>query len=353
MTIKYPLKAPNFLLYNYYMTPDSQIAPVASPPNLTRAQIIARVGRYLPHTQEGLPAGFYRADLIPSELPASHANLPAVTDAAFTPLNHQEGFPALPDGRPFWHKLDYESPAAFAAFESYVNLGNDGPRYIAALLQSPELQRLFGTQLDLDYLQELHALYYWKDRAHAYDLFREAAYRHIRMRRAQSMENYHYEQSSTLLKRVFEALSTDETFEAMKHDPKLLLDAMEKLIKVQRVSVGMPANAPAESMKGAESNPTTFEMLLRQVTQKDTSTGTNSKSTTLDEQGRVIPTTDNLLRGALNDPKTANMLQEVIIRVSTSQGATKKPRWADTYSRDGEEGSDPDPDSDPDPSEGS
>lgn len=309
-------------------------APTTSPASredyslLSRAQIIAGAGRYLPRTEEGIPAGFYRADLVPYELPPSQAALPSSTEAAFTPLNHQEGFPALPDGRPFWHKLDYESPGAFAAFEVYVNAANSGPRYLAALLHSPELQRLYGDALSLDLLQEMHVLYYWKDRARAFDLFQEAAYRHLRTRRAQKMEDYHFLQSEALLQKVFQALSTEDTFEVMRHEPKLLLEAMDKLIKVQRVSAGLPTTAPGSSVKGSEEVPTSFEMVMRQVTQKNVDPSTNSNSATVDERGRIVPTTDNLLRGALNDPDSARLLQEVIIRVSRNAGATKKPRWA-------------------------
>lgn len=297
-----------------------------------RAHVIRGAARFLPHTQEGLPAGFFRADMIPPEVTAAEAKLPSTTDAAFVPLNYQEGFPALPDGRPFWHKLDYEPPIAFAAFELYTELAKTGPRHLALLLGSVELQRLYGESLNMALLQELHSLYYWKERSRAYDLYQEAAYRHIRTRRAQSMEDYHYIQSESLLQKVMSALNSAETFEAMKHDPSLLLSAMEKLVKIQRVSVGLPATAPAESLKGGDGATSNFEMILRQVAQRNVSPETNSQNTTVDEAGRVIPTTDNLLRGALNDPQSAKQLQEIIIRMSTSHGATKQPRWAGTYS---------------------
>lgn len=298
-----------------------------------RSNVIRGAARFLPHTQEGLPAGFFRADMIPPEVTPNEAKLPSTTDAAFVPLNYQEGFPALPDGRPFWHKLDYEPPIAFAAFELYTELAKEGPRHLAMLLHSPELQRLYGDDLTLPFLQELHALYYWKDRSRAFDLYQEAAYRHIRTRRAQSMEDYHYVQSESLLQRVMTAINSEETFNIMKNDPQLLLSAMEKLVKIQRVSVGLPSTAPAESLKGGADGGATsnFEMILRQVAQKNVSPETNSANTTVDESGRVIPTTDNLLRGALNDPKSAQQLQEIIIRMSTSHGATKQPRWAGTY----------------------
>lgn len=299
-----------------------------------RSRVIQGAARFLPHTAEGLPAGFFRADMIPPEVSANEAKLPSTTDAAFVPLNYQEGFPALPDGRPFWHKLDYEPSTAFAAFELYTELAKTGPRHLALLLHSPELQRLFGEDFTLELLQEFHSLYYWKERSRAYDLYQEAAYRHIRTRRAQSMEDYHYIQSESLLQKVMSALNSAETFEAMKHDPSLLLSAMEKLVKIQRVSVGLPATAPAESLKGGDGATSNFEMILRQVAQRNVSPETNSQNTTVDEAGRVIPATDNLLRGALNDPQSAKQLQEIIIRMSTSHGATKQPRWAGTYSEE-------------------
>lgn len=307
----------------------------APPQMLSRAEIIASANRYLPSTNDGLPAGFYRADLVPFEAPAQTALLPSNIDAAFTQLNYQEGFPSLPDGRPFWHKWDLESPEAFAAFEVYVSSAESGPRQLSSLLLSVELQRLYGERLTVSYLRELYTIYYWKERSKAFDLYQEAAYRHIRTRRAQSMENYHYLQAEALLTKVFQALGNEETFEALRHDPGQLLNAMDKLVKIQRISVGLPSTAPAESLKLQEST-TDFEMTLRQIAQRNMSPVTNSQNTTVDESGRVIPNTDNLLRGALNDPNTAKMLQEVIIKISTKNGATKRPRWASSPNEEGE-----------------
>lgn len=310
----------------------------------TRAMTLAAAARFIPCTAEGLPAGFYRADLVADDLPAAAARLPSATEAAFVPLNYQEGFPALPDGRPFWNKLDYEPPAAFAAFELYVALAANGPRYVAALLQSPELQRLYGDSLTSPLLQEMHTLYYWKERARAADLYQEATNRHIRTRRAQNMQDYHFTQSDTLLRKVMDQLNTEETFDAMKHDPQVLLSAMEKLVKIQRVSVGLPSAAPLPA--ATQETPFSFEMVMRQMIQQEANLarteGTNSLNTTIDQDGRVVSSTDNLLRGALHSPDTSKLMQELIIKMSIKNGATKQPRWANSVNPD------PDPDLDSD-----
>ncbi len=334
-SLDYALKTVYNSTMNAPLSTTTQSLP-ASGTTFTRAMTISAAARFIPHTTEGLPAGFYRADLIADDLTASAARLPSATEAAFVPLNYQEGFPALPDGRPFWNKLDYEPPAAFAAFELYVGLASDGPRYVAALLQSPELQRLYGESLSLQLLQEMHTLYYWKERARAADLYQEATNRHIRMRRAQNMQDYHFTQSDTLLRKVMDQLNTAETFDAMKHDPQVLLSAMEKLVKIQRVSVGLPSAAPLPA--ASQETPFSFEMVMRQMIQQEASQsraeGTNSSSTTIDQEGRVVSSTDNLLRGALHSPDTSKLMQELIIKMSTRNGATKKPRWVNSISPD-------------------
>ena len=319
--------------------------PLPSHTDLTRQELIERSHRFLPTTPEGLPAGFYRADLVPNSASPRDALNPRLLDVAFVELRYDEGFPSLPDGRPFWHKLDFEPPESFVLFDIYTNLASQGPRHLHQLLDIPEVQRIlpFDSPASASQaLRELYTLYYWRDRARAYDLYQEAAYRHIRTRRAMKAEDYHYIKAEELLQRLIRKIGerADDFFDILVSEPDKAISVLEKLVKIQRVSAGMPSMAPPESLPSPTQNaPTDFEMILRQVSQRNAPIDISSTPSrgnihsrqedthTLDEQGRVIPTTDNLLRGALNDPNTAKLLQEVIIRVSSSQGPTKTPRW--------------------------
>lgn len=344
------------------LSESSESAPlVITDKVLTRPEIINAAVRYLPVTREGLLAGFFRPDMLPISATALEALHPKTTSNAIIPLSYTEGFPTLPDGRPFWHKLDFESAEAFACFEVYVSLANNGPRHLAAMLDSAEVVHLLTPYANtvseysnpnthpnslsavaslLPILQEYYTLFFWKDRARAYDLYKEAAYRHIRTRRALSADDTNYTKSTLLIDNIYNMLQSPDALENLKYEPDKLIAMLEKLVRIQRVSVGMPATAPIEAQKEMAPNqaPATFEYFMRRVTQSaeantdQSQVGmgmghSNQHGTTFDEAGKVVPTTDNLLRGALNDPNTARMLQEVIIKVSTQQGATRKPRW--------------------------
>lgn len=287
-----------------------------------KALFIAERTRAIPITKEGLIAGFWRSDMLP-EIPQNDPE-DSFAQAAFYQLSYEEGFPTLPDGRPFWHKWDNEPAEAFAAFELYVDLASTGPRYIQQLLQSSELLHLMPN-LNIQQLQEFYHLYYWKERARAHDLFKEAAYRHIRTRRALQTDDYLYDKSTKILDMAVRAMDTPEFQKQLQNDPKLALDVFDKMARVRRTAAGMPAAAPMDD--DARKLPD-FEVTMRQVVERSvTPHNSASSGTTIDEKGRIIPNNNAFLRGALNDPRTARLLQEVVIKMSTQEGATKRPRW--------------------------
>lgn len=295
-----------------------------------RAELIAYLHRRMPRTQLGQIAGLLRPDMLDAtQKPEDYRDISAFPEEAFVEFTFEEGFPALPDGRPIWFKLDYEPPALFAAFELYVDLIQSGPRHVAQLLESSELQAMLGDDLNLDYLRDAYHMYYWKDRARAHDQFQEAAYRHIRMRRALSTEDSAYIKASKMLQRVERVFESDDFWKQLEYDPKVALDYFKELLKIKRISAGLPASAPQGEDGGQVS---TFEMIMRRVQEETRANSRNenedSIGTTIDADGRVIPREDTFFRGALGDPQTAKMMQEVIIRMTQQGGATKQPRWA-------------------------
>lgn len=291
-----------------------------------RAVLCAYLHKRIPRTSDGAIAGLLRADLLDStQTPQDYTLVSAFPEEAFIEFNLDEGFPALPDGRPIWFKLDYEPPELFAAFELYVESINSGPRHVAQLLDSAELEVLLGDNLNMNFLRNVYYLYFWKDRARAYDTFQDAAYRHIRMRRALSTEDSAYIQADSMLKKVNAVFEEPKFWEQLEYDPKVALDYFKELLKIKRVAAGLPGAAPS-----GEDGSSTFEMIMRKV-QEETKSSLSDRTpgAMFDAGGRLVADDDNFLKGALGDPTTAKAMQEVIIRMTKNRGATKQPRWSE------------------------
>lgn len=323
------------------MEPSNQMLTQPTQPVLSeRAQFIADQNRLLPVTEQGLLAGYFRADLVtPTDPTQDRAQqLSKIANSAFVQLSYEEGFPALQDGRPFWFKMDYEDDKSFACFETYVEQGLHSPRNLFSVAQSQELRALIP-DLTSAQLREMYVLYYWKDRAKAFDLYQHSANRHIRQRRALQTDDYLYDKSTKLLESVIDVIDDPDFFDQLKYDPSAAFNAMEKLVKIRRVSAGLPSLAPEESNpnKGGSNQGSSTRVDI-QVGAPSVHGGGNGGNRDIrgklatpghiiDEKGQVIPNNANFLKGALNDPETAKLLQEVVIRISTSQGSDRKPRW--------------------------
>lgn len=139
----------------------------ANPYKVTRAQIAREATRLVPTNTRGLPEGFYRSDLLnygcvidrrsADEIlnPSKNKGGPrvfladdililnqSILRAAFVPLSYDEGYPALPDGRPFWAQLEFEPPEVYAAFQMYLEMGTKGHRELYRLAGDPKVQRV-------------------------------------------------------------------------------------------------------------------------------------------------------------------------------------------------------------------
>lgn len=375
---------------------------------LSQEEILRRVSKQLPYNRQGAPKGYYRTDLIPPEV--AREDLSDILEAAYVDLHTDEGFPAFPDGRPFWNRMDCESPFAFHVFKIYLDMGDTGPRSMESLLESTEVlhhvkQAIaissgngfgplnsanvvtggYSTHEDdlsgfedgedsaesrdtsgtsaphnsesvgsavprpgghVEYplsnfarptidvtspdgiaavrrqLQVWFHSYYWRERTRTHDIYRAAAHKHIKSRRAMTAETLHFDMSQTVIEKLKKYMDSDEFTQLL--DPKLAIDSFIKLATLQRTSLGLDKTTP--NGKGAITEETQdFEMVLRQVAQKNNTEGTH----TVDEDGRLLPTHDTLLKDVLGDGDATHALQELIIR-STVTRKTEVNNESDT-----------------------
>lgn len=300
-----------------------------------RAQLIRRASPRIPVTAEDLPVGFYRCDLLPfaaddnGTLQATK-QLKEAEDlqAAYCELLYDQGYPTLPSGEPWWHKLDYEPGLAYGAFQIFLDETDEDARELTALAEHPEFLRILETQIGhpptkqeaLQTLQEYYNLYYWKPRARAHDLFKEAAYRHKRIQRAMSAEDYHYTMSTRLLKVVETYLNSEKFNEGLT--PKVAIEALTKLVAIQRISAGLPSGGPLPTKDTPQSMD--FEMILRTLGAQQANNNPNNQQSNSRQRNQVL---DNILA----DPTTAKTMQELVIRITTSNFANNATTQNDPH----------------------
>lgn len=298
--------------------------PTTAPQLSYRAAILKKVQPRIPQTAEGLPVGFYRVDLLPGQAPATSTEEIQALRNAYTDLSFEFGYPTQASGRPFWYKLDFEPGVAYAAFQIYLESIQTGPREISLVAANAELKRVLTSlsspdaanttenTADVDILpilNEFSVLYTWRARSRAYDLYKEAAYRHLKLRRQASLEDDHYVMATNLLTQLKEKVLNQPKFFDDMH-PKTAVDLLTKLVGIQRVSVGLPSNGPLAAKDAPED--VSFEMIMRTLGQKSGAAGNVFENGTGELAGK------NVLTEVLKDRESANLMQEMVIRITKS-----------------------------------
>lgn len=260
----------------------------------SRAQLIRALTENIPMNDYGMPTIIYRTDMLDhtvfqSDSDEKYRAMQEMLQASTIHINFDEGFPALPSGKPLWDQLEFEPNVAYTALLKYLEM--PGARKLSLLAQVPP-----------ETAREWFHLYYWGLRAKAYDTFQVAHYERQREQRILNTTDKHFLESQALIDKVI-SLKNDLDWEALK-DPEKWINVLEKLVKIQRVAIGLPAhgNAPA----GSESKVQSLELIMRRIANRD-GTGETQKAQDVD--------TSNIL-SSLDDIEAA---QELIIRVGSSK----------------------------------
>ena len=186
---------------------------------------------------------------------------------AFLPIVFAEGFPAYPDGRPIWLRMDCEPEDVHRLFEQYLMMGQAGVRQLF-LLENLGPYKLAS-------LREFFFLYNWAVRSTAYDIFRVAEFRKIQTNRALEMEDDHFIKAQRLFDKAIMYMESQEFLDQLS--PKSAIDLLKTVVAIQRTSVGLAANA-ASAKNNGETPATSLEVTMRNVNpNQDSEEGSSGK----------------------------------------------------------------------------
>lgn len=227
----------------------------------TKGDIIYELSSRIPVNEFGLPIFFLRSDLLPSGTHLSQADV----DVAAMGLFYYEGYPTTEKGGSFWNQLPHEPRADFELFQQYLDQ--------AALIGVRQLDMLsVDSGRPLEDISEVCRCFYWGPRARAYDMFIVAADRKKREHRIRNMEDRHYLEADDLFKKLMGRFKGENEDWIDELNAKEAIEAMETLVKLQRMSVGLTgqkaSSTPADALPGESS-----EAIIRQIAQRATQTG--------------------------------------------------------------------------------
>ncbi len=269
-------------------------ALIPADPN-SKVDVMRLAHSRLPLNQYGLPTQLFRPDLL-SDIEHTQDE---DWDAAIIEVAYDEGFPTINKGIPIWERLDFEPLDSFKLFQGYIK-SLDATKGMRSLYElTNQLQDDHEGVLELDILHDLFFIFYWPQRARAYDLFHKVVQEKAREYRALSLEEAHYARASSLLDIAFNYMLDDGEDGEFKElmTPDLALKAAKFAVSLQRLSSGLPVNGPKDEKQ------TQFELSLRSV-----------------QKEAVTEAPEENLRAAIRgDEETTKIAQELIIRMTTSR----------------------------------
>jgi hypothetical protein len=230
------------------VTPIAEGSPNAMP--RTKGDVFRILNQSIPQNQFHLPDHIYRADLVPEDvLNYSPKDRLLVLDSASLLISFDHGYPAVNGSAPMWEQMTGEPEDAYACYTAYLELpeksNSDNP-----IRMLPMISTL--TKIPLSTIVDWCHMFYWHWRSRAYDLFLVACHRQQRTQRMMSIEGAHFKFAEDMLAKVIKVAShkLDRDIKRLGEDndadtedkTKDLVDMAVKLVQVQRISVGLPAN---------------------------------------------------------------------------------------------------------------
>lgn len=326
----FPVDIPQTTLYNIIMVTTIENTPskALSTRKTIKSDVLAlsqkattfrTINASIPNNDFGLPTIYYRADLLPGNLLDLEDTEQAQTlDMATIELDYSQGFPTTPMGEPFWGQLPHESSEAYRAFNAYLDLPMRGEDKggSAAVRQLHLLKTELATTTQN--LVELSYMYYWQQRARAFDVFKIASHNRMREQRLMSADNEHYRIASeyiTLAESFLKDVFADPESNGLK--PRDAMDLLIKMIQVQRLSVGVAPFSNPNGQNGGNGIPqnASLEVILRTIAKQMGTDNTGNEGVAADLA--------DITKKLLSDPNELAKAQELIIRVNNTGDRTR------------------------------
>lgn len=294
-------------------TEDADFRAVANPSNhivfpldSSRGEKLQQLSETVQVNDFGLPLYYVRSDLLDwSQIDAMGRITYEELETAVEFLDYSLGYPTLKKGSPFWSTLPHEPHQAFLLFKSFLSLDeSEGIRLLDSVAQHENMP--------LETIQEMSKEYLWSSRARAYDLFIVAAEAKRREARTRKAEDSHFTTAGTILDTIVTRLNDAPDLIQQMDGPELL-SAMEQMIKIQRLSLGLTGANSSTLVQNPAAPGATVEVILRQLT----------KNSGLSDQASAD--IHQRLAALMSDPDAAMKAQELIIRATTGNQVVELP----------------------------
>lgn len=282
----------------------------------SRSDLFYNLSQNIPLTDYHLPEYIYRADLIPQNFSNKEAysynDRQNILESAAVPITFRHGYPAVNDTSPFWERLPAETDDAYDVYLKYLELPeiskSENPIRLLPLIADL-------TNIDISRITEWCNVYYWHWRARAYDLFLVAMHRKQREQRIMTIEGRHYSMAERLLDKAASlanlkfdkellAIQNSDGDEGDMSETKLkdLIDMMDKLVKVQRVSLGLSTGAANTTINNGPRYATVDDQ-FKDVAKEGATEQTSAKRS--EEHDHLLDNPDDLAS-----------MQELLIRIT-------------------------------------
>ncbi len=284
----------------------TQLPAIERLPLNVKASIIKELMEAVPINEYGLPTHIYRTDLIPADFKdLSAQERGEVLDIAAHTLEYDQGFPTVASGEPFWGRLPFEPTELFNMFVNYLDLTTPDDVSVSTLekltKRDEDADSLSVNPTDSTYarspIRQLHLLspiegidtesllsyshmFYWAQRAQAYDLFLVACHRKRKEKLTLELEGQHYAMSTHLLQTSSEILNhaltaiaagqeNEDGNTVVNYKLRDVTDVMWKMFQMQRISLGLSPTGGGSSKQQVEGlQNASVDITLRQIAEE-------------------------------------------------------------------------------------
>lgn len=272
---------------------------------MPKAVIMRKINKDIPNNKDyGLPEYIYRCDLLPDDLLDMAPNdRDAHLENAIIDVDYDQGYPTLSNAQPLWSRLPCEDSTAYRAFTMYLDMPRPQNGEATPVRQIHMLCTLAA--LPIETLMSYAYMYYWNQRAQAYDSFTVASHAKMKEHRLLAVEAAHYEMADSFVSKVRGRLEDILSDKEADISAKELLDIIKFFAQLQRLSLGaQPFSAGMAKNENALPLNASLEVIMRTL-------NVNSGNTANQQLNK-----QDFTKQLFDNPGDLEQAQELIIRMA-------------------------------------